>query len=374
MEFIDNLGELRTAVAWLPHWTFGILVMVVTAIVALFVHRMLMHVCRRFFGNTFPALLIDRTESISRVALIVLMLAAILPVTAIQSDILFVLRKILLVSVIVLVGWALLLACDVGAEFYLRRFRMDVEDNLIARKHITQVRILKRALKILIGVLAISVVLMMFESVRQYGVSLFASAGAAGLIIGLAARPILSNLIAGIQIAITQPIRVDDAVVVEGEWGWIEEITSAYVVIRLWDWRRLVVPLSYFTEKPFQNWARHTASIIGTVFFHVDYSVPVERLREKLKEFVNGNPLWDGQVAVLQVTEARERTLELRALVSAATSPKAWDLRCQIREKMISFIQSEFPDALPRYRAEIAAPEGNIFKEGNVSNKDTGGP
>lgn len=358
MEFIDNLGDLRNSVAWLPDWVFGVATLIAASIIAFFIHRTLVHSSRRFFsGSPFLFPLIDRTESISRTALVLLTLVVVLPITGFSDGVLAGLSKILLVSAIMLIGWAALIVCDVCAEVYLRRFRMDVEDNLIARKHITQIRILNRALKILIIVLTIAIALMTFESVQQYGISLFASAGAAGLIVGLAARPILSNLIAGVQIAVTQPIRVDDAVIVEGEWGWIEEITSTYVVIKIWDWRRLIVPLSYFIEKPFQNWTRHTASIIGTVFFHVDYTVPVKRLREKLTEFANENPLWDGQVAVLQVTEARERTLELRALVSAASSPKAWDLRCQIRERMIGFIQSEYPEALPKYRAEFAETE-----------------
>lgn len=364
MEFIDKLGELKSAFAWIPHWAFGIAVLIAASIFALVVHRVLIHSSRRFMADSlFLARVIDRTQSLSRAVLILITLAAILPITGFPEAVLSALGKTLMVAAIVLLGWAALIACEIGADIYLRRFRMDVEDNLIARKHITQVRILKQALKILIIVLTISIALMTFESVRQYGISLFASAGAAGLIVGLAARPVLSNLIAGVQIAITQPIRVDDAVVVEGEWGWIEEITGTYVVIKIWDWRRLVVPLSYFIEKPFQNWTRHTASIIGTIFFYVDYSVPVERLREKLTEFANANPLWDGQVVVLQVTDAQERTLELRALVSATSSPKAWDLRCQIRESMIGFIQSEYPDALPRYRAELAASEGNPFNK-----------
>src|SRR5579863_2728245 len=158
---------------------------------------------------------------------------------------------------------------------------------------------------------------MTLPAVRQYGVSLFASAGAAGIVVGLAARPVLSNLLAGIQIAMTQPIRVEDSVVVEGEWGWIETITSTYVVIRIWDLRRLIVPLSYFIEKPFQNWTYQTANLIGAVILHVDYTAPIDRLRAKLEEIVHGSELWDGNVASLQVTDSTQSTLELRALVSA---------------------------------------------------------
>jgi small-conductance mechanosensitive channel len=206
---------------------------------------------------------------------------------------------------------------------------------------------------------------MTFEPVRQYGVSLFASAGVAGLIVGLAARPLLSNLIGGFQIAVTQPIRLDDVVIVEGEWGRVKEITSTYVVLRLWDERDFIVPLTYFMEKPFQNWTRDSAGLIGTVFIYTDYTVPLERLRDKLDEIVKGSALWDRRVAKLQMTEAKESTIELRAIVSARNSGDAWDLRCEVREKLIEYLQREYPTALPRRRNEVvgdapavlAAPE-----------------
>jgi small-conductance mechanosensitive channel len=181
-------------------------------------------------------------------------------------------------------------------------------------------------------------------------VSLIASAGAAGIVVGLAARPLLTNLIAGIQIAITQPIRIGDAVIVENEWGWVEEITGTYVVVKAWDWRRLIVPLSYFLEKPFQNWTRQTTDLIGTVLLWVDYTVPVNHIRAKLEEIVRTTTLWDGQVVNLQVVDSSEHAVQLRALVSARTSEQTWDLRCEIREKLIAFLQAEYPTALPRQR------------------------
>jgi len=183
-------------------------------------------------------------------------------------------------------------------------------------------------------------------------VSLFASAGVAGLIAGLAARPLLGNLFAGIQIAVTQPIRLDDSVLLEGEFGRVEEITSTYVVIRLWDLRRLIVPLTYFIEKPFQNWTRESTSLMGAVSLHVDYTAPVARIREKAIELVKASPLWDEQVLNVRVVEARESSIELRVLISARTSGDAFDLRCEVREKLIDFIQREFPTALPHSRAE----------------------
>jgi small-conductance mechanosensitive channel len=194
---------------------------------------------------------------------------------------------------------------------------------------------------------------MTFPAVRQYGVSLFASAGAAGIVVGLAARPLLSNLFAGVQLAITQPIRIDDAVIVENEWGLVEEITSTYVVIRIWDLRRMVVPLSYFIEKPFQNWTRQTGTLIGSVMLYVDYSAPVDAIREELERIVKASSHWDGDVLNLQVTDAKERTMELRAIMSAGSSGEAFNLRCEVREKLIAFLQREHPAALPRERSDV---------------------
>jgi small-conductance mechanosensitive channel len=249
-----------------------------------------------------------------------------------------------------LIGWAAVTAVNTAATIYLLRFRLDVEDNLLARKHVTQVRILARVLDTLLIVVTISAGLMTFEPVRQYGVSLFASAGVAGIVVGLAARPLLSNLIAGLQIAVTQPIRIDDAVIVEGEWGSIEEITSTYVVVRLWDWRRMIVPLAYFIEKPFQNWTRETSALMGSAFLYLDYGAPVGIIRDKLKEIVKQSKNWDGGIVDLQVTDAKENTIELRCLMSAPSAPQAFDLRCEVREKLIDFLNKEHPEALPRRR------------------------
>lgn len=188
------------------------------------------------------------------------------------------------------------------------------------------------------------------------GVSLFASAGAAGIIVGLAARPLLSNLIAGVQIAITQLIRIEDAVIIENEWGWIEDIASTYVVIRLWDWRRMVVPLSYFIERPFQDWTRDAASLIGSVILHVDYAADVSRIRRYLGQAAHESKLWDGAVVNLQVVETDAKTMQLRALVSARNAPQSWDLRCEIREKLVAFLREKMPEALPRERTDVSPP------------------
>jgi small-conductance mechanosensitive channel len=235
---------------------------------------------------------------------------------------------------------------------HLRRFKLDAADNLLARKHVTQTKMLQRVVNGLIVVITASIALMTFDSVRQYGVSLLASAGAAGLIVGLALQPVLKNLIAGIQLAVTQPIRIDDALIVEGEWGNVEEITSTYVVVRLWDWRRLILPLSYFIEKPFQNWTRDNADLIGTVFMYLDHTAPVAAIRSKVEQIVAGAPQWDKRVVAVQVTDFKQTTMEVRILASAGSAGQAFDLRCLIREKIIAFLQQEHPHALPRFRTE----------------------
>ncbi|HMO44270.1 MAG TPA: mechanosensitive ion channel family protein, partial [Phenylobacterium sp.] len=272
-------------------------------------------------------------------------------------------RRTLALGLVVFLGWAAATALDIWSLAYTRRFKLDVDDNLLARKHVTQIRILTRTGTILILVLTAGLALMTFPGVRQYGVSLLASAGAAGIIAGLALQPFLTNLIAGVQIATTQPIRIDDAVIVENEWGQIEEITSTYVVVRLWDWRRMVLPLTYFIQNPFQNWTRETASLIGTALIYVDYRAPVPVLRAKLEEIARGSPLWDEQVVNLALTELFQRTMQIRCLVSARNAGQTFDLRCEVREKMIAFLQAEMPHVLPRDRLELGDESNRTFKD-----------
>ena len=260
-------------------------------------------------------------------------------------------------ATVFLLGWTATAALEIAATMYLRRFRLDVEDNQLARKHITQIRVLVRVLDTVIVLITLGFALMSFDAVRQYGVSLFASAGVAGIVAGLAARPVLSNLFAGVQLAVTQPIRIEDAVTVENEYGWIEEITSTYVVIRLWDLRRLIVPLTYFIEKPFYNWTRHAANYIGSVLLYLDYGAPIDRIRQKAAELVAQSKLASGKVTSVQVTNARPDSIEVRILISADTAANASNLCAELREALIAFLQQEHPEALPRQRSEtIAAP------------------
>ncbi|MBD0427020.1 mechanosensitive ion channel [Aquisalinus flavus] len=304
--------------------------------------------------------ILHRARSVATIAVAILAVELTLPLITMPEAVGVFVDRIVNLFLIGVCGWLVILVLRALTDARMSRYDLDAEDNLEARRITTRMRVLRQMMTMVILLVTVATMLMTFPSVRAIGVSLFASAGVAGIVIGFAARPVLSNLLAGIQIALTQPIRIGDAVIMEGEWGWIEEITSTYVVVKIWDWRRLVVPLTQIIEKPFQNWTRETASIIGSVVWHLDYTAPVGRMREKLKEFLDESALWDGDVQVLQVIETSEETMELRALMSAKNSPTAWDLRCEIREKMISWLQAECPGALPRRRGQLQIDQNEI--------------
>jgi small-conductance mechanosensitive channel len=333
----------QSIMSWIPHWLTGAIIIVGPALIALGIYRWFIRRLIRLAGRYSPFLqqLLARGQGPASVIVVIIVAGLALPAADFAAPLTLAIGRGLLVAFILALGWAAAIALDIGVDIYLRRFRTDTEDNLLARKHVTQMQILQRVARTLLAIVTAAAALMTFDAVRQYGVSLLASAGAAGLVVGLAARPVLSNLLAGIQIAITQPIRVEDQVVVQGESGWIETITSTYVVVRLWDLRRMIVPLTYFIENPFQNWTYESAEQIGAVLLRVDYSVPIERLRHKIDEIVRSSPLWDGKVARLQVTDIPDGKVELRVLVSARSPAQTWDLRCELREKLIAFLRTE---------------------------------
>jgi small-conductance mechanosensitive channel len=342
--------------AFLPAWAVSLVILTIAAFLLVFLHSVAFQaLCLALRGRVaeFGRKLLGRIGPPTRLGMLAVGLGVVLQSLTYRNRFFDLLEWALLFGFVISIGWTAIAVVNTAAELYLRRVPGESEDSILTRKHLTQVRLLRRTVVTVIGFLTFSALLMTIPAVRQYGVSLFASAGVAGLAVGLAARPVLSNLIAGVQIAITQPMRLGDSVVVEGESGTIEEIQTSYVVVRLWDLRRLVVPLSYFMEKPFQNWTRASTSLIGTVFWYLDYSVPVDRVREKFLDIVKESPLWDGQVAALQVTEATERTMQIRGLVSAATSGATWDLRCEVREKLIVWLREAYPHALPRMRMDL---------------------
>lgn len=237
---------------------------------------------------------------------------------------------------------------------------INLTDNLAARRIHTQTRVLARSINVLIIVIGTGMALMTLPALRQIGTSLLASAGVAGLVVGLAAKPVLGNLLAGLQLAISQPIRLDDVVIVENEWGQIEEITGTYVVVRIWDQRRLIVPLQWFIEHPFQNWTRSNAELLGTVMLWVDYRLPMAPLRVEAQRLCSSLAEWDGRVCVVQVTDTNEHGMQVRILVSAADSPRAFDLRCKVREGLLDFIQLHHPDCLPLRRTETTNVTNNL--------------
>lgn len=267
-------------------------------------------------------------------------------------------RHALGLGAIAAIAWLLIALVDVIDVVTASAFDVDIEDNLQARRIRTQVRALQRVGTTIVVVIAVAIMLMTFPQVRRIGEGLFASAGIAAIIAGIAARPALSNLIAGIQLALTEPIRIDDVVIVEDEWGRVEEIGSTYVVVRIWDQRRLIVPISYFIEQPFQNWTRRTADLIGSVYLYTDYRVLVDAVREELRRILDGSDLWDGNVWGLQVTGATDQSIELRAIMSARNSSRTWDLRCHVRERLIAFLNEHYPDSLPHTRAELSMSDG----------------
>ncbi|EQM66974.1 mechanosensitive ion channel family protein [Pseudomonas solani] len=280
--------------------------------------------------------------------------------SAAPDDLLFIgpLRQLTSMAIIGTFTWLGLRAVDAVQQVILLHNPVDISDNLRARRIQTQTRVLVRTLSFFVLLFGAATMLMTFPTARQFGTSLLASAGVAGLAVGFAAKPVLGNLIAGLQIAITQPIRLDDVVIVENEWGRIEEITGTYVVVRIWDDRRLVVPLQWFIENPFQNWTRVSSSITGAVVLWADYEMPLDPLRQELERLCKEAPqLWDGRVSVLQLVDATERAIQLRVLVSSIDSSRNWDLRCYLRENLINFIAHRYPHCLPQLRAELTRSE-----------------
>src|SRR6201996_2177831 len=352
------IATLERNFGFVPDWVIGVALVCLAVFCALAIHGIVSALLKRAIGprRSIAVQILEATSGPTRLALCLAAVAFVTPAAPLGDELRNDVTHIFAVATIALIGWIFIRAVDLISAQYLLRYHDSISENLLARKHVTQVRVFKRVIDTLVIIIAVSAALMTFDSVRQYGVSLFASAGAAGLVVGFAARPLLSNLIAGIQIAITQPIRIEDAVIIENEWGWVEDIASTYVVIRLWDWRRMVVPLSYFIERPFQNWTRDTQSLIGVVILHVDYAADVSRIRAHLEEAVLKTKRWDGAVVNLQVVDTDQRTIQLRALVSARNAPESWDLRCEVREMLLAFMRREMPEALPRQRADLSPP------------------
>lgn len=336
-------------------WSAAILAgAIVASLVIRFIVFWLLGRMARRKGDVIFHSLVKHSSHVSHWILPFLACLIVLPGLQLPHIALVAMEHIASIGLIASIAWLAILLVDVTADVISGRYRMDVADNLTARRIQTQFGMMHKIVVVLVIFVSLAIILMTFSEIRTIGGSLLASAGVASLIVGLAMKGTLSNLVAGIQIAFTQPFRIGDAVVIEGEWGWIEEIGTMFVVIRIWDLRRLVLPLSYFLEHSFQNWTRTSADLLGHCFIYTDYTIPVDPLRDELRRICESSKLWGGKVCVLQVSDCEPNNLQLRALMDAHNSGDAWDLRCLVREKMVEFIQKNYPDSLPKYRGEFA--------------------
>ncbi len=276
-----------------------------------------------------------------------------LPIMKLNATAYYILDKTIGILLIICVTWILISVIKIIEDYVHHAFNLKKEDNLRQRKIRTQLQFIRKVAILLIIILSIGAILLSFNSLRKIGTGLLTGVGISGIIVGFAAQRSLANLLAGFQIAITQPIRIDDVLVVEGEWGKVEEINLTYVVLSIWDQRRLILPINYFLEKPFQNWTRNTSEILGTVFLYLDYNAPVEKIRVEFERLLHQTRQWDRRVSALQVTNTTEQTIEVRALMSAANSSDAFDLRCHIREKLAAYVSENYPESLPKRRSQF---------------------
>lgn len=361
-ELTPVVSSFRSWLSWLPSSVVSLLVLGLIGLVAALISRLATdRILMRIPGAKRGAFVRSFTRTLRgpvRLTVVILAMSLALPACGLHGDLLDTVAHLLLMSFVGVMGYGSFLTVRVISDAYLTRFsETDQDDDILARKHATQVRLLRRVAEIMICVLTAGAELMTFEPVREYGLSLFASAGAASLIVGLAARPILVNLFAGVQIAMTQPIRMGDLIAFQGDWTWVEEITSTYVVLRSWDWRRRIVPIAYFLDTPFENWTYNSAELIGAVYLYVDYRAPMEKLRSKLEEIVRSCPQWTGKDFSAQVADCTDHIMIIRVTASARTAIRSWDLRCEIREKIIRWMCEECPEALPRTRFAMTPTE-----------------
>jgi small-conductance mechanosensitive channel len=342
-------------------WLFSAVILTAAVFLAVLLHSLIFWVAEKFTlrrGATIQHSLVKHVKTPARMVFPLLAIVLALPLALLPDKLRDGLQHALGLAVIASIGWGFVVLTEVVSDVIFSRYSMESADNLTARRIRTQTQVIERIVVMLVAVVTLAVMLMTFPSVRNIGASVLASAGLAGLVVGMAARPTLASLIAGLQVAITQPIRIDDSIVVEGEWGWVEEIETTYVVVRLWDLRRLILPLTYFIERPFQNWTRTTSDLLGTAMIYADYSLPVEELRKELQRLLKASQLWDGKTWGLQVTDLTERTMQIRALMSASNASKAFDLRCYVREKLIEFLQEKYPQCLPQRRENLLLDSG----------------
>ncbi|MES2253416.1 MAG: mechanosensitive ion channel domain-containing protein [Pseudomonadota bacterium] len=348
IEWVANL------LPWIPDWVFAIAAFVGIIFAGLALQSLINRILKRQPADWRPFVkhAWTRTRGLVRFMLVLFALSVILPLLHPPHDLRDEIRRVFLALAVIQLGWIIGVIVNIAMDRYTFGLKIDVADNLHARRAATQMRIVRQAVNVMIGTLTVGFALMSFDSVRQFGISLFASAGVAGIVAGLAARPLLENLIAGLQLAFTQPLRLGDAVVINNEFGTVEEIGNVYIVIKLWDLRRQIVPLSYLFTNPFVNWTRSSSSIVGSVMFFFDYTIDIDVLRAEAERVVKASDLWDGEVLKVQVVDATEISMKVRVLLSAPNASISSDLGALLREKLIAFVRDNHPTSLPRTRQE----------------------
>lgn len=350
----------------------GVFILIAAVVAAQLAHQLLYNLLRRvraWQGGSLSEIVLRFTSKSSQAILILIALTIAYSMMRSTNWETGTVEHILQVGYIAAFAWLLISFIEIGHALIVRRLPKDIQDDVRARSVQTQVDLLRQFAVWIVVFIAFAAILMTFPSIRNIGAGLFASAGVAGLVLGMAARPTLGNLIAGIQIALSQPIRIGDSVVVEGQFGRILEINTTYVVIRLWDLRHLIVPLSQFIEKSFENWTRYSSELIGAVYLQMDWTIPYETLRDQFNRILATTPLWDGKTSTMQVTDSTNSTVEIRFLMSAQSASAAFELRCYVREQMLIYLQNEYPEALPKVRSEVRLT-GKSDPQLSTSNND----
>ncbi len=346
-----------------PSWIWNLIVIIFSVLIGLLIKVMLIPLVKKeAIAQASYSLFRSFVKRFNRVLSIFISLVvfnSLMPLMSFSTRMLIIVSKITEVLLISCFAIILIRSINVLEDYLYHRFDINKANNLRERKIQTQIVFLRKLIITIIVIFALAIILLSFDNMRKIGAGLLTGVGVGGIIIGFAAQKSLGNLLAGLQIAFTQPIRIDDVLIVEGEWGKVEEINLTYVVVNIWDKRRLVLPIQYFIEQPFQNWTRTTSALLGTVFIYADFSVPVQKLREQLSFLLKNHPLWDGKVDVLQVTDLKEQTMEIRCLMSCRNAGEAFDLRCYIRENMMNYIQTHFSNSLTKTRIELEQkPDG----------------
>lgn len=349
----------------LPNWLFDILIIAIAVFTGFVLKFCLVKLTKYYKSKnqfSFIRSIVLRVGKPLNFFLPFVFLSITKSLIVLSPRLLLIYNKLVEIGLIITFAYIMVSTVEVLQDFIISTYDLKKENNLKERKIRTQLQFLRKILVGVIVVLTFAAILFSFDGMRKLGAGLLTGVGVSGIIVGFAAQKSLGNLLAGFQIAFTQPIRIDDVLVIEGEWGKVEEITLTYVVVHIWDERRLILPINYFIETPFQNWTRNSAEILGTVFIYADYGMPINELRNEFDSLLNQTALWNKKASAIQVTDAKQNVIEIRALMSADNSSDAFDLRCYIRENLIDFIQKNYPDSLPKVRATLAN-ENKIFQE-----------